>query len=106
MPVDDLYTLTTSSTVDIYGCLHNGSFSLEAPNQNLLACDYDSAGGGSFQINAYLQSDVTYVIMVTSFEEDTVGEYMLSVCGPHKANLIPTRNTTIAINTTVTSTGE
>lgn len=103
VPVNGSYMFTSDSAIDTYGCLHNGSFSPEAPAENRLSCDDNSAGIGSFRIIAYLEYYVTYVILATTFRENTVGEYMLSVCGPQKANVIPTGNTSILISINISA---
>ncbi|CAF1606265.1 unnamed protein product [Adineta ricciae] len=104
------YTITSKSdgNFDTYGYLYNNSFSLGALSVGLLAQDDDSGGNRQFQIVAYLQANVRYILIVTTYSINVVGNYSITASGPGRVSLaksmISTTTTTSTSTTTPTST--
>ena len=76
------YTFRSSSSMDTYGCLYDGSFDPSSPNLNLIQCDQDSGGSLQFLISNYLYTSHTYILVVTTSSSDVTGSYSVIVTGP------------------------
>ena len=76
------YTLKSSSSIDTYGCLYQGSFDPSIPSRNLIACDDDSGGSRQFLITRSLLSGGIYVLVVTTFNAGDTGSYWVIAVGP------------------------
>lgn len=106
VPVSGTYALTSKSAVDSYGCLYNNSFSREFLENNRIQCDDDGGDGMSFRIEALLESDASYILLATTYQPTTVGEYTLSVCGLNRATIVSADNTSTVIDINVTTIGD
>ncbi|CAF1688203.1 unnamed protein product, partial [Adineta ricciae] len=98
------YTITSKSdgNFDTYGYLYNNSFSLGALSVGLLAQDDDSGGNRQFQIVAYLQANVRYILIVTTYSINVVGNYSITASGPGRVSLAKSLISTTTITTTST----
>ena len=77
------YTFTSSSSIDdTFGYLYQGNFYPTYPSINIVATDDDSAGQGQFQLIATLRSDITYILVFTTFAENKVGSFSIVASGP------------------------
>ena len=77
------YTFTTSSSIkDTYGYLYQGNFYPTYPSINIVTSDDDGAGGGQFQLTATLRSDITYILVFTTYAENEVGSFSILASGP------------------------
>lgn len=89
------YYFTTSSTIpDTYGYLYQGNFYPSYPSFNIYTQDDDAAGNGQFKLTATLRSDMTYILVFTTYNERTTGSFTIVASGPDDAFLKP-----IQINT-------
>ena len=89
------YYFTTSSTIpDTYGYLYQGNFYPSHPSYNIYTQDDDSAGNRQFKLTATLRSDMTYILVFTTYNERATGSFNIVVSGPDDAFLKP-----IQINT-------
>ncbi|CAF4012418.1 unnamed protein product, partial [Rotaria magnacalcarata] len=98
-----LYTIASNSTIDTYGYFYNGSFIQNSPLWNLAAFDDDSAGNGQFRLNVYLESNVAYTLVATTFSDNTTGRYTVIVQGPTRVSIILTTIESVTNTTTPTS---
>jgi hypothetical protein len=83
VPTTGTYTFRTSSTIgDTYGYLYQGNFYPTYPSVNLISSNDDGAGSGQFQITAELRSDITYVLVYTTFSQSATGSFNIVATGP------------------------
>jgi hypothetical protein len=85
--------------MDTRGYLYRTSFNPFSPATNLITEDDDSGGQLQFLIRARLESNETYVLVVTTHRENVTGSYSVSVGGPAPVVLLPF----IATTTTTTT---
>lgn len=76
------YSLRSYGSMDTYGCLYQLSFDSSDRWQNLLTCNDDSAGDGQFLISRSLQYSSTYILVVTTYLDDDIGNYSIGAQGP------------------------
>ncbi|UJR07947.1 hypothetical protein I4U23_012226 [Adineta vaga] len=74
----NVYTFTSISSIDTFGCLYSGSFKPGVPSQNLMACDDDSGGDYQFRMNVNLQYGQTYILVVTTYDARYSGNVLVS----------------------------
>jgi hypothetical protein len=86
------YTFKSSSSVDTYGYLYQGNFYPSYPSYNIVTRDDDSAGGGQFQLTASLRSDITYILVFTTFSERTTTAFSIIASGPDDVFFNPINN--------------
>lgn len=77
------YTFTSSSSItNTYGYLYQGKFYPSYPSFNIVTKDDDSAGNGQFQLTAILRSDITYLLVFTTYQEGNTGSFSIIASGP------------------------
>ena len=82
------YTLKSSSAIDTYGCLYQGSFDPSIPSRNLIACDDDGGGDRQFLITHSLLSGGPYVLVVTTYATNVTGSYSVIAGGPASVYMV------------------
>ncbi|CAF4259895.1 unnamed protein product, partial [Adineta steineri] len=98
-----LYSFTSNSTFDTYGSVHHYPVELTNPSKSMIAYNDDSGGGGlQFQINLTLQSDKTYVLLVTTYSSNVTGLFTIIVEGPTNVELIQNDYFVLESSTTTT----
>jgi hypothetical protein len=68
--------------MDTYGYLYNNSFDPSRPSQNLIISNDDGGTNQQFQLHTTLQSQHTYILVVTTTNEDTRGSFQITAVGP------------------------
>ncbi len=77
------YTFKTSSSIaDTYGYLYQGNFYPTYPSYNIVTQDDDAAGNGQFQLTATLRSDITYILVFTTYQPNNTGSFSIVASGP------------------------
>jgi hypothetical protein len=76
------YAFKSSSDIDTYGCLYQGSFNPLYPIRNMIACDDDSGGDRQFQITSGLLNAQAYILVVTTYSASITGSYQVTAVGP------------------------
>jgi len=90
VPTTETYTFRSSSTIaDTIGYIYQGNFYPSYPQYNIVAQDDDTAGGGQFLITATLRSDMTYILVFTSFSPVNTGTFDVTASGPGYVSLNP-----------------
>ena len=93
------YRFTSASNFDSYGYLYNWHFDPTYPSMNLYHQDDDAGGNSQFQISAYLQAGVSYILVFTTYSESQMGSFRVVATGPNYLRFIQTNIN----NATVTS---
>jgi hypothetical protein len=77
------YTFKSSSTIgDTFGYLYQGNFYPSYPSINIVTRDDDGAGNGQFQFTADLRSDITYILVFTTYSPGSTGSFSITASGP------------------------
>ena len=104
-PTTGSYMFLSRSASNPYIYLYNGSFSSRSPDLNLLELDDRDIDGGSFRFTMTLQSNLTYILVMTTFAEYSTGEYTLIVSGLNKVNIVSIDNASVVSVSNVTTNG-
>ncbi|CAF4178418.1 unnamed protein product, partial [Adineta steineri] len=83
-----LYSFTSNSTFDTYGYFNHYPVDITNPSKSMITSDDDCCGSLQFQINLTLQSDMTYVLLVTTSSSNVTGLFTIIVEGPTNVELI------------------
>jgi hypothetical protein len=103
-PLGGDYIFKSDSSMNTTGLLYTENFYPATPNLNLFLIDQNRARDGQFQINAYLQPNKRYILVVTTFIPSAIGTYTLLVSGSNRFNLTHINSSSIVPTTTSTST--
>lgn len=87
-----IYAIFSDSAIDTFGYLYNASFMPHWPQQNLIIANDNDGPNGQFRLEVYLEPNVKYTIVVTTYIEWLTGWYTIVVSGPAAVNLIQTTN--------------
>ncbi len=71
-----------SSGIDTFGYLYQGTFYPSSLTTNLIAQNDDAFGTSDFGFTVYLQPGITYVLVVTTYNEGHTTEFMINASGP------------------------
>ncbi len=90
VPVTGAYTFKTSSTIsDTYGYLYQGNFYPTYPQYNIVAQDDDTSGNNQFGFTATLRSDITYILVFTTYSQLATGSFDVVASGPSDVYMNP-----------------
>lgn len=81
------YNLRSNSSMNTFGCLYYTSFDPSTPTGNLIVCDDDSGGNQQFSIYHILTANNIYILVVTTYNEYTVGTYSVIATGPYTISM-------------------
>jgi hypothetical protein len=81
------YSFDSISTIITYGYIYEYSFDPFNPTENLLSQSNYSCGGFHFQFATYLRRNMTYVLVVTTFQPNVQGSFSVFVRGPNNVSL-------------------
>ncbi|CAF1536843.1 unnamed protein product, partial [Adineta ricciae] len=81
------YTLHGSGKIDPYGSIYKNKFNSFDPSDNLFDQDYDRGSNVQFKLDVHLYADMTYVLVVTTYESKQTGEFSVVVLGKNKVFL-------------------
>ncbi|UJR18100.1 hypothetical protein I4U23_005000 [Adineta vaga] len=81
-----MYTISSDSTMDTQGFIYNNSFNPSLPDQNLMSFDDDAGVNKQFILTVVLQATTKYILFVTSYAGNTLGEFSIIGLGPATIN--------------------
>lgn len=91
------YSFAGISGIKIYGYIYNNSFNPFSPTENLLSDSGVECDKYRFQIIVYLQVNITYVLVVTTFSPKEQGNFSVHVTGPGNITLNQTSEHLISV---------
>lgn len=77
-----LYAISSDSLIDTYGYIYKDHFNPLNPTENLISKDDGTCGHNQFKLFLNLQSSVTYVLVMTTYELETIGKFIVVASGP------------------------
>jgi hypothetical protein len=80
------YTLSSGSIVNTYGYIYKKKFNPVNPSENLLLGNDDSCGSHHFKLTAVLQNNTTYVLVVTTYYPNVIGNFSIITSGPNNVS--------------------
>ncbi len=100
VPFNGYYKFTSNSSIDTYGYLYLQSFLPNSPSLNLIISDDDTGGNRQFQFEVYLRSDITYILVLTTYGTSIMGNYQLIIKGLNTVNIRKLNNICYVTTTT------
>jgi len=76
------YTITSHSTKDLIGYIHENNFTLFDLNINKIESDDDSDYNYQFKITLYRQANSSFILIVTTAQKFEQGDFSITVYGP------------------------
>ncbi|CAF3766854.1 unnamed protein product, partial [Adineta steineri] len=81
------YSFRGSGDIDPYGSIYKNKFNPLDPTENLLDQDYARYSDIQFKLDIYLNVDVIYVLVVTTYESKETGEFSIVMLGENEVIL-------------------
>ncbi|CAF4002100.1 unnamed protein product, partial [Adineta steineri] len=80
------YTFRSSGDIDGYGSIYKNKFNPLVPSENLLKTDDDSdrSSVDQFKLDIHLDVGMIYALVVTTYESNETGEFLIVVLGKSK----------------------
>lgn len=78
------YVFSSNSSINAYAYLYQNYFNPSNPMENYLDQDVSSCSNGQFRLAFNLQSDRTYVLLVTTFSPEETGDFEVYASGISK----------------------
>jgi hypothetical protein len=86
------YGFDSNSSTIIYGYIYKSSFDPFNPNENLIAQSNFICNEFHFYLATHLDVNITYILVVTTLESNSQGEFSVLVTGPNTVNFNRTGN--------------
>ena len=81
------YSFRIYSTIDGYGFIYRNKFNPLNPLENLLEVEDDSDFDSQFRLDVRLSGNMTYVLVMTTYQLKETGAFSIIVQGPNKVIL-------------------
>jgi len=81
------YTFLSYSRIDTYGYIYKDKFNPLNPLENLISINDDGGSNLQFRLDIRLAVDMTYVLVVTTYDSRGTGEFSIGVFGKNKVTL-------------------
>ena len=86
------YSFKSISGADMYGYLYRDQFNPLYPSGNYLVQDDDSGSSYEFLFKYWLNSTISYVVVVTTFSTEVTTGFSINGQGPGVVTFAPDRN--------------
>jgi hypothetical protein len=83
----DYYTFFSKSDMDTYGYLYKDNFNPNIPYINVLAQNDGDCDNDQFMFTVALESNITYILVVTTYYSDITGAFSVVASGPKNVSL-------------------
>ncbi len=81
------YAFQSDSKMDTYGYIYKNKFNPLNPLENLLSINDDGGSYFQFRLDVLLVVDMTYVLVVTTYDSRRTGEFSIAVFGNNTVTL-------------------
>jgi hypothetical protein len=98
------YHFKSKSDFDVCGSIYTDYFDPSSTSINLLAHDDDSGGDMQFDLTVILQSQSTYVLVVTTYSAYVMGSFQIIPFGPGSVRLTRATDSLTAMKTMTSTT--
>jgi hypothetical protein len=103
VPVTDGYYIGSNSSIDTYGYIYLNSFNPLNTEENLIIGDDDNGDDSQFLIEMEFISTKTYILVVTAYDQNTTGPFVVFAAGSNAVKFTSMNN--ISTTTVVTTVG-
>ena len=77
-----MYTISSDSTINTFGCIYNNSFDILYPNSSLSEWNDDGGGNQQFKMMLNINATYNYILVVTTYGQIVVGSFSVTAHGP------------------------
>jgi hypothetical protein len=84
---DGYYSLACNSIIDTYGYVYKDNFIPSNPLINTIAEDDDSGCNNQFKLITYLETNTTYILVVTAYRVNVTGPFSIIASGSNNVTL-------------------
>ncbi|CAF4122011.1 unnamed protein product [Adineta steineri] len=81
------YTFFSNSNMDTYGVIYKDYFDPSDPMKNRLLENDHGCGQDQFRFTTALETNVTYILVATTFNSNIIGAFSIFVSGPNNVDL-------------------
>ncbi|CAF1216350.1 unnamed protein product [Adineta ricciae] len=78
-----LYLISSQSAINVFGYFYKNYFNPLNLNENFLALNDEGCGNNQFRLRLNLQSNTTYVLVVTTHYAEKKGKFLIYTSGPN-----------------------
>ena len=78
------YRFWSNSGINMYGSIYRSTFDPSDPSSNLIASRYDGCRNSQFRLSHSLQTNTTYILVVTTYDTGMTGAFSIAVVGVAK----------------------
>ena len=82
-----LYVLWSESTISTAGYIYKNDFNSLKPSENLLLQHDGFCNEGQFKLMINLEMNIRYVLVVTTYRPNTMGNFSIFISGPKNVSL-------------------
>lgn len=94
------YIFMSNSSIDTYGYLYEGNFDPKDTYENLMETDDEAGGVSQFRLIGYLQVNIRYIIVISTYYPLTTGNYQLIISDSPSVNIRKLNDTFMESTTT------
>jgi len=76
------YTIISISNIDTFGYIYKNAFNPTFPFLNLISSNDDTGGNRQFKLKLYLNIEIEYILIVTTYDVNITGSYSILTTGP------------------------
>jgi hypothetical protein len=81
------YVLSSNSNIDIYASIYKNIFYPLNPIGNRILEDGKCCNSEPFKMTVYLEMNISYILVVTTYNPNVIGTFSVIVSGSHKVTL-------------------
>jgi hypothetical protein len=85
--ITGFYSFSSNSSFDTYSYIYKENFNPLDPLNDLLSQDDNSCNNKQFKLIVELYTNITYILVVTTYHPATTGQYSILVFGPNNVKL-------------------
>jgi hypothetical protein len=87
----------SDSSIDTFGYIYRSAFYPSYSYYNLIAYDDDSGEDNQFKLTMNLEGNVRYILIVTTYNQYTTGNYTLIASGLNRVNIVVASKSSITM---------
>ncbi|CAF1280063.1 unnamed protein product [Adineta steineri] len=87
--ITGLYVLWSENNIDAYGYIYQNDFNPLKPSENLLLSHDGECNDRQFKLIIDLEINTRYILVVTTHDPKTIGNFSIFISGPNNVSLSP-----------------
>ncbi|CAF1416032.1 unnamed protein product [Adineta steineri] len=87
--ITGLYVFWSENNINAYGYIYENDFNPLKPSENLLLSHDGECNDGQFKLIIDLKTNIRYILVVTTHDPKTIGNFSVFISGPNNITLSP-----------------